>query len=96
MNLAQQRALALGAVRSQLARMQLDPVTVSAEDAHVVLDDLARQCPDLVASQWYQAVSSHQMQLFYVEWEQWRQGQQQQAHVSDSFQQIMNRLFPLA
>jgi hypothetical protein len=50
MNLAQQRALALGAVRSQLASMQLDPVTVSAEDAHVMLDELARACPDLVAS----------------------------------------------
>jgi hypothetical protein len=96
MNLAEQRVLALGAVRSQLTRMQLDPGTVSAEGAHVVLDDLARQCPDLIASQWYQAASSHQMQLFYVEWEQWRQGQQQQVHVSDSSQQMMNRLFPLA
>jgi hypothetical protein len=95
MNLAEQRALALGAVRSQLTRMQLDPAKVSAEDAHVVLDDLARQYPDLVASQWYQAASSYQMQLFYAEWEQWKQGQQQQLQVSDHFQHIMNRLFPL-
>jgi hypothetical protein len=36
------------------------------------------------------------MQLFYAEWEQWRQGQQQHMQVSDHFQQMMNRLFPLA
>ncbi len=96
MNLAEQRAIALGAVRSQLARMQLDLAMVSAEDAHVVLDDLARECPDLVASQWYQSASSHQMQLFYAEWEQWRRQGQQQLQVSDHFQQMMNRLFPLA
>jgi hypothetical protein len=95
MHLSDQRALALGAVRSQLRSMSFDPVTVSAEDAHRVLDDLARHCPDLVACQWYASASSYQMQLFYVEWERWRRGQEQPLHVSNQFQQNINRLFPL-
>lgn len=95
MTLAEQRAIALGAVRSQLRCMQLDPLAMSAEDAHVIVDDIARQWPDLVVSQWYRSASSYQMQLFYAEWKQWQREQQQQVQVSDHFQQMMNRLLPL-
>ena len=95
MNKQNQRALALGAVCAQLRAMQIDPLTCSAHDAHVVLDDLARQAPDLVVSHWYYSASFAQMRVFYVEWEQWRRQQHQQQQVSDQFQQMMNRLLPL-
>ena len=95
MQLYKQRALALGAVRSQVRAYGMDPVTINAADAHAVLDDLARQVPDLVVSHWYATASQYQMGLFYKEWEQWRRQQQQQQQVSDHFQQMMNRLLPL-
>lgn len=63
--------LAVGAVRSQLRSMGVDPETVSPSDAHAVLDDLSRSEPELVVCQWYQAVDDRQLTRFYTMWQEW-------------------------
>ena len=63
--------LAVGAVRSQLRSMGVDPETVSPADAHAVLDDLSRSEPDLLVCQWYQAANDRQLSRFYEEWQGW-------------------------
>jgi len=64
MTKAEQRRIALGAVRSQLRHMgcSIDPF-VPFRDVLAVLDDLQRAEPELVASQWYAQASDHQIQL---------------------------------
>jgi hypothetical protein len=51
--------------------MGIDPETVSAQQAHAVLDDLCRAEPDLVASQWYRAADERQLSRFYTGWQNW-------------------------
>lgn len=68
MSLAEQRDIALGAARSQLRRMGKDPQLVEAHVALRVLDDLLRSEPALIASQWYDQASDHQIALFCREW----------------------------
>ncbi len=68
MRQAEQRSIALGAVRSQLRRLHIDLATVSAEEALAVLDDLHRAEPDLLACIWYEQASDHQIRLFRREW----------------------------
>jgi hypothetical protein len=67
-----QRAVALSACRGELRRQGVDPVGVSAGDALVVLDDLARRDPGLVASQWYSQATDNQLSLFEREWRRWQ------------------------
>ena len=66
------RSIALGAVRGTLHTQHVNPLEVSASEAHKVLDDIARSSPDLIASLWYRRASTLQLSLFYREWEQWR------------------------
>ena len=63
--------IAVGAVRAQLRSMRIDPETVSASEAHAVLDELARSEPEFVACQWYQAADDRQLSWFYRDWEEW-------------------------
>ena len=72
MSMKVMRSIALGAIRATLRAQQVNPVEVSASEAHVVLDDIARVHPDLIASRWYRRASTLQLSLFYREWEQWR------------------------
>lgn len=63
--------IALCAVRSQARRRGVEPRTLSASEAHAVLDDLARSEPGLVACQWYKAAPDRQVSHFYREWQRW-------------------------
>jgi hypothetical protein len=69
--LAEKRKVAHEALRSQLRRSGLAPERVSAEDALIVLDDLAYAELDLIASRWYVSASQEQLALFCDEWERW-------------------------
>lgn len=71
MDVAHQRMLALWAARGCLREMGMNPAETTAEEAHVVLDELARCSPDLVACQWYREADAEQLALFYAEWWQW-------------------------
>ena len=72
MNKAQQRRIAIGAIRSELRRQNQDPKSVNANDALLMLDDLLRSEPNLVASQWYDDASANQIVLFKREWRKWQ------------------------
>lgn len=72
MTRAQQRAVALGSARYYLRQMQVNPLEVSAQEAHAALDDYAQLYPAMVGSQWYASVTEQEMKLFYQEWESWR------------------------
>jgi hypothetical protein len=68
MNQQQKRQIAIRATRSQARRIGVDPAAIDGRGALVVLDDLARVEPDLVASEWYAAASDNQVKLFVREW----------------------------
>ena len=70
-NLADDRRLAIDAVRSKLKEQGRIPETVSSGSALEVLDDLARADTKLVAAKWYKNASDHQLNLFEKEWRQW-------------------------
>ncbi len=71
MTKAEQRRIALGAVRAHLRRLgiNVDPF-VPFNDVLVVLDDLYRAEPELIASQWYASATDHQITLLRREWKQ--------------------------
>lgn len=69
---AEMRRVAIGAARSEMRRMGVDPSTQSQQDALLVLDDLARLHPELIASYWYQNASDAQRRLFDREWRRWK------------------------
>lgn len=66
------RKIALGAVRSQARAQGQNPADLTAKDALAVLDDLYRQDKTLVASQWYGAATSYQLDQFDRDWSSWR------------------------
>ncbi len=71
MTKAEQRRIALGAVRAQLRRMGVSVDTFTPfRDVLAVLDDLHRAEPDLVASQWYANASENRITLLRREWKQ--------------------------
>ncbi len=69
MKKAEQRSIALRAVRSQLRHMGI-PVDafLPFSDVLKVLDDLSRSESDLVASQWYNKATERQIGLLRKEW----------------------------
>ena len=75
MTRAQQRAVALSAARYYLRRMQINPLEVSAQEAHAALDDYARLYPVMVGSQWYGSASEQELSQFYRDWESWQRRQ---------------------
>ena len=66
--LAEQRKIAIAAVRSEMRRYGDDPKQKSAEFALTVLDDIARSEPGKVSAQWYINASNNQIRLFEREW----------------------------
>lgn len=70
---AKERAIALSAVRGTARHRQIDPVTLTVDDALAILDDLNRVEPELVACQWYSTRSDRQHRLFCQEWAAWQQ-----------------------
>lgn len=71
MNKTEARKVAIGAVRSELRRHSQSPVMISPLDAEKVLDDIARQDSQLIASIWYLNASDAQVKLFRREWNAW-------------------------
>lgn len=67
----QARRIAIGAARSEIRRMGLQPQFYTPKQALEVLDDLLRKEPDLVASQWYATATDHQIDRFWKEWASW-------------------------
>ncbi len=70
---AEERAIALSAVRGTARHRQIDPLTLTVDDALAILDDLNRVEPELVACQWYRAMSDRQYRLLCQEWAAWQQ-----------------------
>ena len=68
MNQQKMRQVALGAARSEMRRLGMEPIDKDADAALQVLDDLDRMEPDLVASIWYSGASNNQIRLFKREW----------------------------
>jgi hypothetical protein len=71
MNQSEMRQIAIGATRSQLRRLNIDPRKASSDDALEALDDIYRVEPELIASLWYGNASDNQIRLFRREWEKW-------------------------
>ncbi len=69
---AEAREIALRAVRGQAQRHGIDPTHLSVDDAMTILDDMSRRDPELIAAQWYVAMSDRQYRLFRREWNVWR------------------------
>ncbi len=72
MTQAEQRSLALSAVRDFLRSHLLDPLKFSGEEALEVLDHVVEAQPDSIAAQWEYAADHMQYACFYQEWEVWR------------------------
>jgi hypothetical protein len=68
MNQTIRRQIAIGAARSQMKKMGIDPKTETSSDALTVLDDIARCEPNLIASKWYNKASDNQITLFKRDW----------------------------
>jgi hypothetical protein len=68
----------MGAARSKVRAMGFHPPVESADTMLTLLDDLARQEPDLLACQWYSRASDRQIRLFKREWQQWKRGKHEE------------------
>jgi hypothetical protein len=69
MKMQEQRSIALGAARSQLRRIGTNPArSVPFDEVLKVLDDLCREAPELIASQWYANASENQITLLRRDW----------------------------
>ena len=67
------RRIALGAVRSYLRQMKIDPLTATADDAEKALDDICRTEDSLIVHTWWvQCNSGNQTRLFCREWREWQ------------------------
>ena len=66
------RKIAMGAVRSQARAQGQNPADLTAKDALAILDGIFRQDKTLVASQWYGAATSYQLDQFARDWSSWR------------------------
>lgn len=65
MNAQEKREIAIRAARSQLRKLGSEFTLANAE---LVLDEMARSEPDLIASQWWLNASDAQHRLFKKEW----------------------------
>lgn len=66
------RKVAAGAARAQLRRLEVDLYDADVGAAMAVLDDLARENRQLVASYWWiHDASRNQLDLFKREWNAW-------------------------
>lgn len=66
------RGYALSAARASLRDLGRNPVTETAQNALAVLDDMARQTPDLEFAKWYKDASENQLKLFGRDWRRWQ------------------------
>lgn len=72
---AELREIALGAARSYLRRMGIDPATIEPDKALAALDDLYRIDQEVLASIWYGSASDNQIKLFKREFSKWKERQ---------------------
>ena len=68
MKKSEMRKITAQAARSELRHNRLAP---TLENAELVIDDLARREPDLIASIWWKGASDNQITLFRREWRRW-------------------------
>ena len=67
MNAKEKRQIAAGAARTELRRLGSK---MTIQNAEIVLDEMARREPNLVASQWWTNASDNQYKLWKREWRQ--------------------------
>lgn len=67
---AELRAIAIGAVRSEIRSQGRDPESVFALDAYDILDGMCQdpQHKDKLFKIWWEAATDNQYQLFLREW----------------------------
>ena len=58
-------------VCSHLRSRDINPETVSPDDARMVPDELSYLEPDTQVSRWYRAANDRQLSRFYEEWQGW-------------------------
>ena len=68
MNQTEKRQTAIGATRSQMRTMGINPKSENSQEALTVLDDNARSEPNLIASEWYIEASDNQIRLYKKDW----------------------------
>lgn len=72
MTLKTQREIALSCARGQLRKLGRAPENESADTALLVIDELSRSQPDLVACIWFKSCSDAQIKAFCRDWNNWR------------------------
>ena len=75
MTRAQQRAVALSCARYQLRQLKVNPLEVSAADAHAALEEYVHRYPEMVGSQWYRTATEDELTGFYHAWSAWQRQQ---------------------
>ena len=82
---------AIGATRSEMRRHGRSPHQHDADEAVLVLDDLSRAEPNLLASIWYLNASDEQVKRFKTAWRKWQQVyiEQTQLPIKDHDERIM-------
>lgn len=69
MNEARRRETARRAVRNRIRELGKNPAHVSAKDAYVILDEMARE--GCWAAQWYRKAKEWSLRLWLREWKSW-------------------------
>jgi len=69
---AKAREIALGAVRSYLRKMDIDPTTIDGDRALQSLNDLAMLSTATIAGHFGHFASLNQLDLFVRDWNHWR------------------------
>jgi hypothetical protein len=73
MSYKEMRQIALGAARSYLRSMDINPLDVDGNGALAALDDICRTESSLIVYVWYHQINSdNQIKLFKQEWNKWR------------------------
>lgn len=76
--------IAIGATRSEMRRQGRSPHQHDADEAVLVLDDLSRSEPDLLASIWYSRASDEQIKRFKAAWGRWQRAYIEQVQLPNN------------
>jgi hypothetical protein len=71
----QAREIAIGAVRSYMRSMSIEPSSQTSDQAYASLNDLAMQDGGTVAGHFSRFASINQLDLFVKDWNRWQKNQ---------------------
>jgi len=85
---ADARDISIGAVRSYLRSMQIDPVTVNGDSALQSLEDLAKIDEKTISGHFMRYASINQLNLFVKDWNRWVRLEKSARQVSEQLKKI--------